>query len=766
MIREEKGPSFNIRLFLLQYLRYWYLFIVFVALTLGAATLYLRYTTPVYLVNAVLLIREKPSNAGDRILGIAGEDPRGSQLENEVELLKSRGLMLRVVDALNLTVRYYKEGKIARDEELYDTSPIFVRANTLTPSAYQGPIFVNLLNRQQYELLDKEGQRKGKYRFNEEVVSPYGRLHVLLRDSLYRQNSPVKVVFIDREQAAKHYQGIFRVASSLSSSILKLYLEDAVPARGKALVNKILELHAQAALEDKNLEAKYTLQFVNERLGLITNELGSVEGAVESYRNTQGITDLGSQASRYLEAATTSDVKLNQVALDLQVLDGVENYLKNSQSGALPSMLTLNDPLLTNQLSKLGELQDQHEKYSRTMQAGNPFLQDAAARVASAKNAILENIAHLRQNLQLSRSNVQQFSNRSQSSMQAVPRKERELVSIKRQQEIKEELYLLLLRRKEQAAIAYASAVTDSRVVDYASSTSAPLKPSKANAYMVALLIGFLIPAGGITIRSRLNNKVKSRNDIENETGITVFGEIMRRPQSKKENDKLSGTGFETNKVIAEQFKLLRANLPYTNGIETDADSQVILVTSSISGEGKSFFSINLSHSLAQLDKRVVVVESDLRKPKTTTYLGMSNEHVTGLSDYLSGQCELHDLLRPTDQENLYLISSGPVPANPTELLSHKRMGVLLTELRKQFDYILLDTPPVSFVADTTLLAQYADNVFYLVRDNYTPRSCMQLLSGLSANQKFKSLHVIFNGVAYEKSKEAAYGYDYRQVLN
>ena len=319
-------------------------------------------------------------------------------------------------------------------------------------------------------------------------------------------------------------------------------------------------------------------------------------------------------------------------------------------------------------------------------------------------------------------------------------------------------MYLLLLQKKEETALKYAASVTDSRIIDAPSSEPYPLKPNRKNIFLVAFLVGLLLPVGGILLSDSLSNKVRSRKDIESETGIPVFGEIMRKPRKLK--DTIIDVG--SNRVIAEQFKMLRANLPSADGSGALPRGQVLLVTSSTVGEGKSFFSTNMAFTLAQLDKRVVVLELDLRNPKTTEYLGMKDGLTNGLSNYLNSQASIDDVIRQTNHSpNLYLMSSGPLPPNPSELLSNGTIVTLLAELRQQFDYIILDTPPVAFVADAIILGPYTDVAFYMVRQSYTPRNYMQLLSGLEASRKFNSLHVIFNGVEYPPSKEMEYGYGY-----
>ncbi|GAB3333814.1 tyrosine-protein kinase [Larkinella ripae] len=755
--REEQRPTLNIRRFLLQYLKNWYWFILSISLALGGAYLYLRYATPSYLISATMLIKDKPKSASDRILQEEQFIGGAVTVENEVELLKSRSLMVQVVDELNLTVRYYEQGHIGRDIEMYGLSPIRLYTSSLTPNAYLAPVFVKILNPQQYELQDIDGNSKGRYNFDQNAKSEYGSFRVFLKDSTYQKNGGlVKVSFHNREQIAQYYQAKLKIASaSLQSSILKIFFDDAVPDRGRAIINKLLEVHTTISLADKNLEAKNELQFITDRLRLITGELGSVEHNFEDYRNTHGVTDLAQQGNIILGAANSTANNLNQAEVNLKILDGIDSYMKNSQSGVAPSLSSLPDPILREHLTKLIALQGEHEKLSRTMQKDNPFLQGITTQIESTKAAIQENVANQRQNLQLNLDNLRQTNKQADLSMRAIPRKEREFITIKRQQSIKESLYLLLLQKKEEAAIAYASAVTDSRIIDEASSGGFPLTPNPTNTYIVAFLVGLLIPIGGITAKTQLSGKVKSRSEIENETGLTVFGEIMKNPRSQKGNF----TGIDTNKIITEQFNVLRANLPMIDGNQPPPGSQLILVTSSISGEGKSFFSINLAFSLAQLGKRVVILESDLRKPKTTSYMGMSNEGMPGLAEYLSGDSDVSELIRTTGHENLFLISSGFIPSHPSELLSNGRMGVLLNTLRQQFDYIILDTPPVTFLADTTILAPYADKVFYIVRNDYTPRNCIQLLTNMTTKHKFKSLNVIFNGVEYEKNQAFEYGY-------
>ena len=756
---EEKSGHFNLRAFFLKYLRYWYWFILSIALALGGAYWCLKYTTPIYQISTTLLVNSNPKSTSDGILKESSGTQGKKIIENEIELLQSRNLMLRVVDDLNLTVSYFKQNNVGNDEELYKASPIRIYPGTLT----QRPVFIKILDKQHFELQNKEGEPKGRHAFSQKIETEYGTFRVLLTDTSYQKYTDlIKVTFSDRDNVAQQYKSAIIIDQvNQKSTILKLTLEDAVPEKGKDILRKLLEVYTRSVLADKNLEATNTLRFIDERLRPITQELNNVEQNVESYKSIKGITDLSQEGNMFLGAVNTNDAKLNEISIQFSVLDGVENYLKNSSSGIAPAVLAVNDPILTSLLSKLAALQTQQEKYARSTEADNPFLQSVVAQVLSTKMAIRENIDNQRQNLLVTRASLQQMNERFETSMRTIPRKEREFVSLKRQQSIKESLYLLLLQKKEETAISYASTVTDIRILEDPYSPPYPIKPNPKNIYLVALLAGLLVPVAGLTIGGLFNNKIQTRKQIEDETGLAIFGEIIKKPKKIKGNV----IDISSNKVIAEQFKMIRANLSMASKKVNTAIGQTILITSSIGGEGKSFISINLASSIAQIDKRVIILELDLRKPKITNYLGLSNGKVTGMSDYLAGTIGIDELIRPTGlYPNMDLISSGPIPQNPSELLSNGRIAELLTELRQRYDYIILDTPPMAFVADTTLLGPYVDTALYIVRHEYTPKNCIQLLTKLSASQKFNSLNVIFNGVDYNNSQEFEYGYGYRYV--
>lgn len=755
---QEKEEEFNLRMFLLKYLRYWYWFVIALALSLGAAFLYLQYTVPIYKVTASLLIKDEKRgiSSGDEALKELDLFGGNKIVENEMEVLKSRALMKNVVDDLNLTVSYFTEGRF-RDTELFNKSPITLNYTQLQTLAYANPLYVRTMDAQHYELLDQDQQRLGIYLYTQPVNSNYGRFRVFLAKSQAPLGQLVKIKFSRQESLVAANINQLQISQiNPKSTVLDLSLEVAVPEKGQAILAKLLDAYTFSALEDKNLEATNTLRFIEERLKLITGELVVVEKDVESYKTSQGVTDLSTEANLFLEKVKENDTKLNEVDIQLRVLEGVERYLQSDQGPVAPASLMVTDPILTSFIEKLSELELQRDKIARTVQPGNPFLETLNTQIANTKQAVRENVNNQKNGLLITRSSLQNLNNRFENSIRRIPRKEREFVTIQRQQNIKENLYLLLLQKREETALSYASTVTDSRIVNNPYSTPQPIKPSRNTIYLIALLVAIVVPAAMLNIRELLNDRVQSRKEIEAETGISIFGEVSLKPKEIKE----TVLDPKNRSFITEQFRILRTNLQYINtGQEISPKGTVLLFTSSTSGEGKSFITLNLAVSIAALGKKVAVLELDLRKPKLTKYLGLTREK--GISNYLSGAMDYVDIAQGTNTENLFLVSSGPIPPNPAELLSNGKIETLLAGYRDIFDFILIDTPPVGLVTDALVLSPYVDACFYIVRHEVTVKRDLAFLADLKKFNKFKSLNVIFNGVNYRNSQEYRYGYGY-----
>lgn len=753
---EEETSTLN---YVFKYLRYWYLIGLSLVVCLVYAYLYLRKYTPIYQINATLLIKDD-KRVNSQVLEKLDMQGNGKMVENEMEVLKSRTLMGRVIDNLNLMVSYWTEGD-ARDEELYTNSPIALNATELNEFAYSNPLYIKVGSGRKYQLLDHDQNNLGIYEYNQLVKNKYGKFRISGQVGLPDINPVlVKVIFQNRNLLINKLTSTLQInLLNYESSLISIGLENSIPKKGKDILTKLLNEYTFTTLEDKNREAANTLRFIEERLKLVTTELGDVEQNVEQFRRAEGITDISSEANLFLRKVQENDSKLTELDIQIKVLGGVEQYLNGSQAGLIaPAMMGINDPVLASYTEQLSQLETERGKLAQTVQPGNPSLETVDNQMRNVKQAIRENLANQKQSLTITKGSLVALNNRLAGTISTIPRKEREFVSIKRQANIKEDLYLLLLKTREETAISYASTVTDSRIVDVPFSTGVPIRPDKKYIYLIALLIGLAVPIAFITLKEVLTNTVQTRSEIERKTGLQVFTEISLKPKSyKREIIDITSDGF-----MSEQIRMLRSNMQYLFFDSIKGIGKTVLVTSSTSGEGKSFITLNLAASLAMLDKKVVVIGLDLRNPKIHQHIVLSNK--VGVSSYLIGEIDTEDITHPSSINNLFMIPSGPVPPNPSELIANGRIKNLIDELRQSFDYILIDTAPVGLVTDAVLLAPLADVCFYLVRYRKTNKLFLKTIADLNRRKVFKSINIIFNGVKHESSADHAYGYGYGSV--
>lgn len=758
--QEDQEEETSILTYVFKYLRYWYLIVISLAICLAYAYVYLKKYTPIYQISATLLVKDE-KRVNSQVLEKLDMQGTSKLVENEIEVLKSRTLLGRVIDNLNLTISYWSEGD-ARDTELYTDSPISLNATRLTDFAYNNPLYIKIGPGRKYQLLDQGQNSLGSFEYSQLVSNQYGRFRIFDKDSVRdTYPAPIKVAFQSRDMLINTLTSQLQISLlNYESSLISVGLENSLPKKGKDILTKLLDEYAFTTLEDKNREAANTLRFIEERLKLVTAELGDVEQNVEQFRRTKGVTDLSSEANLFLGKVEENDSKLNELDIQIKVLNGVEQYLNSPQVGivAPATMMGVTDPVLTSYIDQLSQLEIERSKLAQTVQSGNPYLETINSQMRNVKQAIRENLANQKRSMSITKGGLVALNNRLEGAMSTIPRKEREFVGIKRQANIKEELYLLLLKTREETAISYASTVTDSRIVDVPFSTGIPIRPDKSNVYLMAMLLGLAVPLIFIALKETLITTVQTRSEIERKTGLEVFSEITNKSRSDKEEV----IDIKSHSYMSEQVRMLRSNMQYLFLDALNGVGKTVLVTSSTSGEGKSFITLNLAASLAMLNKKVVVLGMDLRKPKIHQHFNLSNK--VGLSSYLVGKSGIEDIIQTTSIDNLYIMPSGPVPPNPSELMTTERVKELINELRHSFEYILIDTAPVGLVTDATLLAPFADVCFYLVRHRRTPKLYLKSIADLNRRKVFKSIYIIFNGVKRESSSEHAYGYGYGSI--
>ncbi|TLV02392.1 GumC family protein [Dyadobacter luticola] len=745
--RPERS-KFDLKGYLLRYLRYWYLFPIFVALSLIAAFLYLQITKPVYLSQTSILIKDekKGIDAGASILEEMTQFGGDKLVENEIEIFKAESLMGQVAKELNLEVAFFAKDGL-RTVDLYKNSPIVVKPEIISEYALENSMYIQMIDSLHYKINDEEQV----YKFGQRFRNPWGLFTVEAGTASEYKDIEVRFFNLPTLTASMLTRLTVSLAN-MKSTVLQLTFEDPSKQRGKDILNKLLDVYVQSSLNDKNSEASNTLKFIETRLGLITGELGDVEQDVEAYKTSKGLTDISAESQLFLQNIKENDSKLSEINTQISILESVDNYIKNSTDGATaPATYMINDPVLVSLLTKYNDLILQREKYARTTQANNPLLETINTQLAQTKQAIRENVQNLRRGMDVTKRNLEGINTRFSAGLRSIPQKEREYVGIKRQQTIKEGLYLYLLQKREETALGYASTVTDSRLIDAPTTSIEPIKPKKLFIWSGALLAGFAIPVLLINLIFLLNNTIQSKDDIEKISGISVLGEIGTLKVDPGQDAIISIT---SRSAVAEQFRALRTNLQYLG----DGRCRVLMFTSSIGGEGKSFVSVNLAASLAYSDKRVILVGLDLRKPTLHERLNIPNSK--GVTNYLIGHGDVSSLIQSTGVHPKFdVITSGPIPPNPSELLGNGRLPILIKELREEYDYILIDSPPYGLVTDASIISDYVDASLYLVRFNYTLLDHITRIAELNRTKRFANLSVIFNGVNYGTGYGYGYGY-------
>jgi capsular exopolysaccharide synthesis family protein len=739
----------DIRKILLQYVAYWKWFVVsFIALVLlGVGYLFMR--TPQYEINASILIKDDTKlggNSGTMSMLKELDLFSGKKVvENEIEILRSYTLLEEVIKDLNLNVQYtVKDG--LRTKMLYGDTPVKIEIITPTKALFETPLTLRF--EAQRILINEQS-----YPPNALITESFGSLRVTVNDSLlagWNMEKTITVTFTPVAQMVETLRNNLGVAiPAKGTSVINLSLLSPVPERGKDVLNHLIAVYNKAAIADKNNLAGVTLKFIDERLKLVAVDLQDAEVNVERYKSAQGITDISTESELFLQTVQQNDLELSKVTIQLDVLRHIEQYvLSDAGRGTTPATLGLNDPTLLSLIKSLTETEAERTLRLQALEPAHPMIQSLDDQIKILKGNIVDNIKILRRSLESMQQNLQAENRRIEAIIQSVPRKERELVDITRQKEIKSQLYVYLLSKREETAISYASTVADSRIVDVARSSLYPVQPKKKIILLVFGLIGLLLPAGILWIIDWFSDKVSTKDEIEKNLKTPVLGEISFVEQANK---LLSLTARSKH---AEQIRTLRTNLTF---MQAGGGLRVIMITSSVSGEGKTFLTANLGIALAALNKKVVVLGFDLRKPGLHKMFGIDNEE--GLSNYLSGQATLRQIVRNSDQpENLHIISCGHIAPNPQELLQGETLSQLFEELKQAYDYIVIDTPPIGLVSDALLLNRYADVTICVIRQNYTHRDRIKFINDLYYAKRLKNISIVINGIKEEKWHGYSYG--------
>jgi len=738
-----------------KYVPFWPLFLLAGAVGAAMAFVYLRYTIPIYEATATIIIKdEKKGNENSKLTESLDIISTKKIVENEVEILQSRSLMVKVVKVLGLYAPIYQEGRVKK-LSAYTSFPVSIVAANVDSINSSKRINIFYDKSDQTVLLNN----RYKYVLNEVVNTPYGRLKFVPNKYYNGTYSSDKKYFsvlsTPRNMAEALVTNVIAQPASKLSSIVDLYYYDEVPERAENILNELINAYNQVAIDEKNNLASNTMSFLDKRLGMLSHDLDSIEKKVQQYKSEQGAVDISAQGQLFLENVSANDQKLSEVNIQLSVLEQVEKFVtEQDNTGAIvPSTLGVSDPMLSQLLDKLYDYELQYEKLKKTVGANNPSLISITDQINKIKPNILQNIQSQHQSLTAAIQDLNANNEKYSAMLKSVPQKERQLLDISREQGTKSNIYAFLLQKREESAVSYASAVSDHIVVDNAKAGSTPVSPKKRNIYLMGIAGCLGLCVAFITIKESLSGKVLYRQEVESRTSIPIIAEI---PFVKSSKPLVIQAG--TRSFIAESFRKLRISLSF---LGVNNERKKILVTSSISGEGKSFIAANLAVSLSLTGKKVVLVDLDLNNPSISRIFDIVEEGA-GVTECLTGEKKPEQVIRRVkENENLYMISAGNLPENPTELLANGKVKDVIDYLEKLFDVVVIDTSPSAMVTDAFILSPLCNATLFVIRHKYTPKMLIKRIDENNQINPIVNPAIIFNGVGIRGFFKSNYGYGY-----
>ena len=774
--QESKEENIDVKELLFKYLIHWPWFVGAVVACLIAAWVYLYISTPVYNISATVLIKDDKKGgsagmlSGLESLGLDGMISSSQNIDNEMEVLRSKTIVKEVVEDLGLYISYKDEDEFP-SKNMYKTSPVQVSLTPQEADLLEKPMIVEMILQPQGSLdvnvkIDDEEYQKHFEKLPAVFPTDRGTLAFFLTPDSVLSSKKTLEETTDSEKTTRNITATINkplaVAkvycknmsiepTSKTTSVAVISLKNSNVQRGKDFINKLLEMYNINTNNDKNEVAQKTAEFINERIGIISKELGSTEKDLESFKRGAGITDLTSDAQIALTGSAEYEKKRVENQTQINLLQDLQKYMQNEGYEVLPSNIGLQDLNLAAAINRYNDVLVERKRLLRTSTENNPTIINLDTSIGAMKENVQVSLDRVLRGLFITKADLDREANRYSRRISEAPGQEREFVSIARQQEIKAGLYLMLLQKREENAITLAATANNAKIIDDAIADDAPVSPKRKMIYLIALVLGVGIPIGVIYLLELTKFKIEGRSDVEKLTSLPIVGDI---PLTDEKQGAIAV--FENqNNLMSETFRNIRTNLQFM----LDNDKKVILVTSTVSGEGKSFISANLAISLSLLGKKVVIVGLDIRKPGLNKVFNIPRKEV-GITQYLANpEKNLMDLVQLSDvSKNLYILPGGTVPPNPTELLARDGLDKAIETLKKNFDYVILDTAPVGMVTDTLLIGRVADLSVYVCRADYTHKNEYTLINELAENNKLPSLCTVINGLDLKRRK---YGYYY-----
>ncbi|MDO7852504.1 polysaccharide biosynthesis tyrosine autokinase [Hymenobacter convexus] len=769
--------------------RRWPLFVGALMLAGALAYVYLQLTPPVYGLRATVLLGDQAtgSKRAQELLQILEVHDKGLKMEDEIGLITSAGTVRQAVRRLPYAVAYFREPAtwlnrlrpVQRREQPADAMPFRVLPNLAAPQLTDVRIYVSPAGAGRYRLrataarahlADLPTGQPVREVWNVQLDTIVAAGDTLRHPLLQLAVQPVPGVpfeagtgrycftLSDVDGAAGRYaNGLAVRPIDHDSRIVELRLKNSVPAQGQAFLDTLMAVYIAADLRAKNQTGRKSLAFLDEEIEKLARTRHQAAGALSTFRASRGVVDVQAQSSSDIGRLADLEAARARAATTRRYCESMLAYLQANRGGgqmASPSSAGIDDGVLNSLILQLNELNSRRAALSVNGSDANPLLVVTDERIRSTKEALMQTLANMSRNAGIGLRDLDAQLARVRGQISRMPEDERQLASLKGESDFNEKNYSFLVEKRNEAALALATNTTDKRVVDRAQLISTgPESPNPKLVALIALLAGLLLPTGLVLLLDKANQTVQGQDDLARITSIPVLGVVAH------------GSGADTKDLahrnrgaIAESFRSIRVNLQY---LTSGPDKKVLGVTSTVPGEGKTFCAVNLATELAHSGRRVVLVETDLRRPTVAGYFPLaagSARH--GLAGYLGEESTLDECRRFSGVPGLDLITCGAVPDRPTQLLENPRMATLMRLLRAEYDYVVLDTPPVGFVAEFFVLMQYLDATVYVVRHNYTDRDLVSRINELYQDEKIRQVYLLINDVRFAGS------YEYRHQRN
>lgn len=763
---EHEESNFDFKAEIYKYLSHWRWLLLGSLVGLLLAYLYTRYNTPEYRSEATMMVLDEQQS------NIMGSMPSGSSsflqigensLDNQIETLKSKRLVQNVVRELKLNITYHNPGKVIA-VEAYKFSSIVLDIHTPDSivNKMRRDISVFPISDTSFTLEEDTERKAQRYHFGQPIDHMDLNFTVHIRNGELVNLNPVNIRIRPLTNVANNYISRMEIKpKGEAKDILALGINGEVQEKSEDFLNALIRHFNLDGIADKRQVAENTAQFIQERLQLITSELDSVEDGMADFKRNNRIMSVETSAGQYSARSSLAEEEIFRLETQKMVIQSVQQRLTSSEPyRLLPSNLGVEESGVSMGVDTYNNMVLQRDSYLQNSTPENPIVQNITDRLESMRNNLLQSIESTLSGINIQLRELAQLEQRAEGQFSTFPGMEKGIRNIERQQLIKEQLYLFLLQRREETAISFAATSPVAKIIDPAYSHVSPIGPKSSMLLMGGFLIGLFLPVGVILVGNMIDTKVHNKRDLNTIIRhIPFLGEIPRI-----ENEENSIIELNDRSSLAESFRMLRTNIAYMIQSRNKDSAEVIFVTSSIKGEGKTFISFNLARTLASTSKKVLLVGADIRNPKLHHYSGAALD-TKGLSDYLYDfDTHISDIVRPLDEGSLPIdvVFSGGIPPNPAELFMNERMEVLLSELRKNYDYIIVDTAPTMIVTDTLLISPLADSTLYVVRAGYTEKKLLEFPQELKQQGKLQGLALVLNDVDFSKASYGSkYGYNY-----